>query len=802
MKRIVLTFLTTLILAGNLFAQSDAYGEVDTLYLDEVTVAPGREFSISVNLFSDEELGGITIPLTYPKEMLENPEVDFTGGRIEYLSTKPVTIDTAAGTVLVGAIVFFEDYIQPGDGFLFKINFRLKEGFIPGEQAIIDSTRIPPAYLLLTHANASNIFPAFKPGIVTVAEENRPPAFTPMSDQYVAEGESLFIDINAVDPDGDVITLANPEHPHNSDFTDNGDGTGRFVWAPDYIGPNSSEHSPFELVFWASDGQVSSTVRLDVNVFNVNRGPVIEAPGTVAAEAGDSLGIVVKGLDPDFEEITWTVGGLPGGCSFDYGNPGLISWPTTLADSGLHTITLTASDPFGHSDTAQIEIDLAPVALYSVRVDTVTSFSGRVVDIEIFLKNKNEVGEFDLLVNLDAGVLNALEVTNDGTRTENFEFFDYRLNDGGNWGDVRIMGRADVAGEPTGSPLSEGEGVICRISVQISPNLTYVGSQVPVQFVNRIPGDNELIGGDGNPIESGQVNLINGYILIDAPGTQLLGDVNLNGLAFEISDVVYFSNFFISPNLYPMNDQQVLNSDINQDGVAPSVADLVMMVKIISGEIPSPVRKLLPSDQTVEVSLVRGDDGLYLKTDSRVDLGGVFFRLSGPDINRLEPVNRTGLDLHSGRENELLSCLMFSYDGESIPFGETELVRLSDDPGLDVELDYVDIADESGRVMNIDKKETAALPLSFTLHQNVPNPFNPATEIAFDLSTPARVTLTIYNVLGQEVIRLADGEFPAGSHLLTWNGVDGNGETVSSGVYLYRIVAGVNSASRKMILMK
>jgi flagellar hook assembly protein FlgD len=62
--------------------------------------------------------------------------------------------------------------------------------------------------------------------------------------------------------------------------------------------------------------------------------------------------------------------------------------------------------------------------------------------------------------------------------------------------------------------------------------------------------------------------------------------------------------------------------------------------------------------------------------------------------------------------------------------------------------------------------------------------------------------LTVYNILGQEVIRLIDREFPAGSHTAVWDGEDENGQSVASGIYLYRIEAGRQTASRKMVLMK
>jgi hypothetical protein len=539
-----------------------------------------------------------------------------------------------------------------------------------------------------------------------------------------------------------------------------------------------------------------------VNVINVNRAPQIGAPPLVQAEAGDSLGINISGMDPDFEDIIWEVDGLPSSATFNFDNPGLINWVTDFADSGNYTVTVTATDPSGMADTAGIEIDLAPVTLYSVTIDTVSSFSGRLVEVDIFLKNKQAISEFELLIHFDAALLAPLEATNDGTRSEHFEFFEYRINDGGNQGDFRIMGRADVAGEPIGAPIPEGEGLLCRVSVQVSPNLSYVGSQVPIHFVTRLPGDNVLTLEDDTAVDEETITWYDGYVLIASPGTTMLGDINLNGLAYEISDAVYFSNFFISPGLAPFNDQQVLNSDLNQDGLAPSVADLVMMVQIIAGVIEPPLQKILPSSEEVALEIIRDASGMYLQTKSPVDIAGAYLRFRGSEVNRLALFNLTELEMQSGYEDNQLSCLLISYESKTISSGAVSVIKLSDHPDLDVNLEHAELADSKGRVLNIDMMKEAVLPGRFALHQNSPNPFNPATEIRFDLDSPARVKLAVYNILGQEIIRLADREFPAGSHSVVWEGTDKNGRSVASGVYLYRIEAGGLSASRKMVLMK
>ncbi|HEY6191176.1 MAG TPA: YCF48-related protein [Bacteroidota bacterium] len=80
-------------------------------------------------------------------------------------------------------------------------------------------------------------------------------------------------------------------------------------------------------------------------------------------------------------------------------------------------------------------------------------------------------------------------------------------------------------------------------------------------------------------------------------------------------------------------------------------------------------------------------------------------------------------------------------------------------------------------------------PAEFALRQNYPNPFNPATTIRFELPEASIVTLTVYNILGQELTKLADGEMEAGVKTVVWNTSDQNIGQVPSGVYFYRLSA-------------
>ncbi|MCF7808424.1 MAG: T9SS type A sorting domain-containing protein [Candidatus Marinimicrobia bacterium] len=83
-----------------------------------------------------------------------------------------------------------------------------------------------------------------------------------------------------------------------------------------------------------------------------------------------------------------------------------------------------------------------------------------------------------------------------------------------------------------------------------------------------------------------------------------------------------------------------------------------------------------------------------------------------------------------------------------------------------------------------------AIPLSYSVFQSYPNPFNPSTTISYDLPEHSHVNLTIYNVLGRAVVMLQEEERPAGHYEAQWYGTDALGNQVSTGVYFARLQAG------------
>jgi hypothetical protein len=94
------------------------------------------------------------------------------------------------------------------------------------------------------------------------------------------------------------------------------------------------------------------------------------------------------------------------------------------------------------------------------------------------------------------------------------------------------------------------------------------------------------------------------------------------------------------------------------------------------------------------------------------------------------------------------------------------------------------------------------IPADFELHQNYPNPFNPVTSILISIPNASRARLEVYNMIGQRLAVLVDQDLPAGTHHYEWDATDVVGQPVSSGVYLYRLVAGEYTSTRTMTLLK
>lgn len=280
----------------------------------------------------------------------------------------------------------------------------------------------------------------------------------------------------------------------------------------------------------------------------------------------------------------------------------------------------------------------------------------------------------------------------------------------------------------------------------------------------------------------------------------VIGDINVNGYAYEIGDAVLFANYFISgPSVFSLDpeirERQIASTDINRDGLTLSIADLVYLLRILAGDAqPLGGSKIAPSDQKAQVSV--NNSTHLIEIHSPFDLGAVLLTFQG-EASKLEPLI-SGLEVKWGKSEGQTKVLIYGMKkGEKIPAGISQLVKIYGD----VELVKVEAAEYYGMPVEVDVVVISSKPETYLLSQNYPNPFNANTTIKFATPIDGKVSLKIYNVAGQ-LVREYQEFMNAGYHSITWDGTGSNGEKVSSGVYLYKLQIGEFSEVRKMTLLK
>jgi hypothetical protein len=122
----------------------------------------------------------------------------------------------------------------------------------------------------------------------------------------------------------------------------------------------------------------------------------------------------------------------------------------------------------------------------------------------------------------------------------------------------------------------------------------------------------------------------------------------------------------------------------------------------------------------------------------------------------------------------------------------------SDIQGLELEHNLLGLIGSS----RSKSRDRIAVPASYKLYQNHPNPFNPITDIRFDLPEKVRVELIIFNTLGQKVATLVDDVRPAGAYQIQWDSKNASGVPVSTGMYIYQLKAGNFTSTKKMLLLR
>ncbi len=474
-----------------------------------------------------------------------------------------------------------------------------------------------------------------------------------------------------------------------------------------------------------------------------------------------------------------------------------------------------------------------PNSTLTIWIDTVTAYFQTNAVVSVYISDAIPISRFDLFFSYDARAIHFVDAEPIGVVAD-WEYFTYRTHrpdscDGEcqtNY--IRLRGIADLPdGEDPGDVYLPDGGIV-QLKFRTTTDCWFSNSCFYLEWVWTDCLDNTITSVNGNTIfaasdldeilaeeqclertEPGEfvpaISFGNGLICTFSFCER--GDINLNGIVYEIGDATLFSNYFIygpavwDPIYY---ENQILASDINDDGQVLTVADLVTLMCMIanSGNAWYPpcggyLSKQNATKNTayLDYSL---DEELVVSAESPVDIGAAAFIFEHNGLELGAPIlaeENGQMMIGSSDNNGTLRVLVFSMDGHSLAAGEFGLFTVPASGAGTIELIEVQFSDAYGNMMEV-ITEKLAPPVGFELLQNYPNPFNAATTIHFALPVASDWTLDIYNIIGRKIEGFSDHS-AAGRVAVEWDATDD-----ASGMYFYKLATGKFTATRKMVLMK
>jgi hypothetical protein len=569
--------------------------------------------------------------------------------------------------------------------------------------------------------------------------------------------------------------------------------------------------------------------------------------------------VTATDLDEGPSELVYTIDGYNGPVSSEpIVNPttGEVTWVTAETNDfiGDFEICVKVSDlapstpecPIPNSARCCLNVHVEPKFRVTIEKSH-DVFLGHYTDLTITLDDSYEsmeMGGFDLLIAYDASVLSLVDASPGALLTAcGWEYFTYRHGFNGNCGNgcpsgaVRIVAMAETNNGPYHPTCfsSAAGNELAVLNFYVINDHNFDCQYVPVGFFWMDCGDNVISSKNGDSLfleaivlnlEGDDVSAHGGFpngfgtddVCLESDGTKELplravdfkhggvdiicdsmiddrGDLNMNGIDYEIADAVMFTNYFIS-GLTAFGthvEGSIAASDANADGATLTVADLVYLVRVIQGDALPYMKPDPNASFSVKTQMVGGNMNVGIETTNDAGAALFVFKVTG-EIGQPIAAEGVTMDIMSEVNNSELRVLVYNIGSEAISSGDLMTIPANGT----IDLKEVEAADFNGNTM---ASSIHVLPSSFALAQNYPNPFNPTTTIELALPVSSEYTLEIYNIAGQSV-RTYSGSSEAGLVEIMWDGKDTSGSSVASGIYLYKVKAGDYSATKSMILLK
>jgi hypothetical protein len=579
--------------------------------------------------------------------------------------------------------------------------------------------------------------------------------------------------------------------------------------------PFSEGHNPQNgATLWGmTDGVrgVNPTKTFGCIFFSRNQPPVWTTPATLTSAPHVVINLTGTDNDPLDHLTLAQVGGLAGTLTQTAGlSGGGVFTGTWVGNSPTDfSVAFSVSDGNNPPETLVVAVTIScgvqindlNTTLSMASSPCFVGFPGANVDVAVNLTNPGCVGGFEILVQTDPTALSLVGITYTDRTNFGNEYHMWVADPEGRPGYDRIVFLANVNNGIYTPPIGNGTGAILYLTYHVTSDLPF-GMEIPIHFIDSGDPDYDITDNTLSD-ETGYYfvhpQLVDGCVRTYNQDTFANGDPNFNCVPYEVADANLVARRLIEGTSVWLEDEgwgvlpgdctlnhngndaaQENAADLNDNGFA-DVADLVKFINILNGFV-MPKIDANPGNANVYM------EGSNVMINSTLPVGGVLVSLN--HTGTVTPVAAPGMELQSYDANGVLSVVVYSLAGNTLPAGASTVFTISG-TGTIVSSSA---ADAYGRLLN--SRPVAPIPTTFSVAQNYPNPFNAKTLIRFALPTSSDVNVNIYNITGQ-LVQNFSGRYDAGEHSITWDA-----SNISSGVYFYTVKAGTFSQTMKMTLLK
>lgn len=644
---------------------------------------------------------------------------------------------------------------------------------------------------------------------LTVMNTNRPPSFTTIGDQSVAEGEALTLDLSAVDADGDTLTFAASGIPPGSSLIGP-----TFTWTP-----SADQAGSHVITFIVSDAKGGEdTQDITVTITDVNRAPALVTIGDQTTSEGIELSVIISASDADGDSLVYSISDGPAGASFDENE---FRWIPDSDQAGEHVVVFTVTDGNGGEVSESITIHVGDVNRAPVLSSIGDLSIAEGEELVLALSGSDPDGDalsYSVSNSPDgSSLLDSVfiwDTSNDGAGSYSITF---TVSDGqgGEASELVMLTVSDVNQAPVlatigDQTITEGQELSITLSASDpdGDELSYSVSEGPPGSVMTDSTFSWLPGGD----QAGSYTI--SFTVNDAKGGEASESLTIN-----VTDVNRAPVLASIGNKSTQEGEALVISlsaeDQDGDDVTYSVAG-----NPAGGVLADSVFTWMPtSEQGGEYELQ------FTVTDDAGGEASETITITVEDINRpptLEvPTEHTIL----AGEDWSFDLLCTDPDGDALvltlieaqpgcSLADTVLtwrpttdqignhvltLRLTDGKGGET-TETISVTVRGQVPTNIEVVSRSS-PTSWSA-SNYPNPFNSQTAVIYDVQSAGTVRLEVYDMNGRLVRSLVAGHFDPGSYRVTWDGTSKDRLRASSGIYLVVLRAPGVRQTHKMTLVK